>query len=194
MLIVKRLKIKRMGKATSYLQRQQIIALRKEGYDYGSISQSLNMSFSTVRAICQLYKKQGESGLVTHYDNCGKEPVSRTNLIYRASLWLKHLHPLWGTPRIHTKLRGRYGQVVPTIRTIDRWYKAVGLHKARSHNQRESIGKSTAVHNIWQVDAKENLKLVDGQKACYLTITDERSGAWLASLVFFLWTYLPSTS
>ncbi|MDF7821810.1 helix-turn-helix domain-containing protein [Runella sp. MFBS21] len=94
-----------MGKATSYLQRQEIIALRKEGYDYGSISQSLSMSFSTARAICQLYKKQGESGLVTHYNNCGKEPVSRTNLIYRASLWLKHLHPLWRMPRIPTKLR-----------------------------------------------------------------------------------------
>ncbi|MDF7821811.1 hypothetical protein P1X15_29610 [Runella sp. MFBS21] len=69
-----------------------------------------------------------------------------------------------------------------TIRTIDRWYKVVGLHKSRSHNQRESIGKSTAVHNIWQrgrraVDAKESLTLVDGQKASYLTITGERSGA-----------------
>lgn len=34
------------------------------------------------------------------------------------------------------------------------------------------------------MDAKENLTLVDGNPACYLTITDEKSGAWLASLVF----------
>lgn len=183
-----------MGKALSLLQRQQIITLREVGYTYESISGQLGFSFSSVRTICQRYQKEGEKGLQTNYANCGKAVVDRSNLIYRAALWLKQLHPLWGSPRIHTKLQERYGDSVPTIRTIDRWYVAAGLHKPRNRNQRESIGQSTAVHNIWQVDAKENLTLTDGQKACYLTITDEKSGAWLASFVFFLWTYLTSTS
>ena len=183
-----------MGKALSLLQRQQIITLREAGHTYESIREQLDLSFSSVRTICQRYQKEGEKGLQTNYANCGKPVVDRSNLIYRAALWLKHLHPLWGSPRIHTKLQERYGASVPTIRTINRWYVAVGLHKPRNRNQRESIGQSTAVHNIWQVDAKENLTLTDGQKACYLTITDEKSGAWLASFVFSLWTYLTSTS
>ena len=51
------------------------------------------------------------------------------------------------------------------------------------HNE-PSIGKSRAVHNIWQVDAKEQLILQDGQVACYLTFTDEHSGIWLGSVMF----------
>jgi hypothetical protein len=51
------------------------------------------------------------------------------------------------------------------------------------HNER-SIGKSLAVHNIWQVDAKENLCTQDGQVACYLTLSDEKSGAWLSAVAF----------
>ena len=34
------------------------------------------------------------------------------------------------------------------------------------------------------MDAKENLVLRDGSPGCYLTITDEHSGAGLAALVF----------
>ncbi|MVM42152.1 hypothetical protein GO730_38195 [Spirosoma sp. HMF3257] len=58
------------------------------------------------------------------------------------------------------------------------------MTKLRSKPNRLQIGRATAVHNIWQVDAKEQLKLANGQPACYLTITEEYSGAWLDSLVF----------
>jgi len=34
------------------------------------------------------------------------------------------------------------------------------------------------------VDAKEQLRTLDGQAACYLTLTDEKSGCWLGSLAF----------
>lgn len=40
------------------------------------------------------------------------------------------------------------------------------------------------MHNIWQVDAKEQLVLANGSHACYLTITDERSGAWIEGIAF----------
>ena len=48
-------------------------------------------------------------------------------------------------------------------------------------------------HNIWQVDAKENLRLADSSEACYLTITDEHSGAGLEGLVFPPEAHLPGT-
>ena len=62
----------------------------------------------------------------------------------------------------------------------------VGQHltKPRQQLQQPPIGQAKAVHNIWQVDAKENLVLLDGSPGCYLTITDEHSGAGLAALVF----------
>jgi hypothetical protein len=81
---------------------------------------------------------------------CGKSKPSSDNVVYRASLWLKHLHSHWGTPRVHTGLQSRYGVDVPTIRTLNRWYKDAQLTKPRSKINRVTIGKSTAVHNIWQ--------------------------------------------
>jgi len=35
-----------------------------------------------------------------------------------------------------------------------------------------------------QVDAKENITTLDGKAACYLTLTDENTGAWLSSIAF----------
>lgn len=40
------------------------------------------------------------------------------------------------------------------------------------------------VHECWQIDAKENLCLLDGSKACYLTMVDKKSGAVLVTPCF----------
>lgn len=103
----------------------------------------------------------------------------------RAALWLKRLHGSWGAPFIQLQLRERYGKErVPAVRTLQTWFRSRGLTKPRQRLAAPSIGTSKAVHNIWQVDAKENLTLLDGTRACYLTITDEHSGAGLDALVF----------
>lgn len=183
-----------MSKATGLAHREQIVSLKQEGRTLKSISETLNLTFSNVRDIWGRYKKEGVKGLLTHYQNCGLKKPDKSELHYRASLWLKRLHPLWGSPRIHAGLKSHYGDKTPCIRTLNRWYKSANLVKPRSKINRQEIGKSKAVHNIWQVDAKEQLELLDGQKACYLTIIDEKSGAWLTSLVFPLWTYLPSST
>lgn len=182
-----------MGQAIGLLHREQVIALKKSGHTLLQISQELNLTYSSVRTIWGRFEKDGIAGLQTKYANCGKSSPDRSDKIYRAALWLKHIHKDWGAPRIHAGLKSRYKDKVPTIRTLNRWFKLANITKPRNKVNRESIGKSTAVHNIWQVDAKENLKLLDGQAACYLTIVDEKSGAWLASLIFPLWTYLSST-
>jgi hypothetical protein len=183
-----------MGQATGILLRERIIQLKQANYTLVKISEELPLTYSNVRSIWGRYQKEGASGLQTSYSKCGKSKPSRDNVIYQASLWLKHLHAQWGTPRIHAGLQSRYGLKVPSIRTLNRWYKDAQLTKPQSKINRVVIGKSTAVHNIWQVDAKENLRLTDGQECCYLTLVDERSGAWLASLVFPLWLYLSSTT
>lgn len=183
-----------MGQATGLLLRERIIELKQKGYTLEKISEELSLTYSNVRTIWGRYQRNGISGLQTCYTKCGKSKPSRDNVIYRAALWLKHLHSEWGTPRIHAGLQSRYSADIPTIRTINRWYKDAQITTPRSKVNRDVIGKSTNVHNIWQVDAKENLTLADGQNASYLTIVDEKSGAWLASLVFPLWAYLSSAT
>lgn len=58
------------------------------------------------------------------------------------------------------------------------------ITEPREKHGHPSIGQSTGVHNIWQVDAKEQCTLLDGSQASYLTFTDEYSGAWLCAMAF----------
>ena len=79
----------------------------------------------------------------------------------------------------------RYGSSgLPCIREMQKWFRAASLNKPRQRKGHLYMGAALAVHNIWQVDAKEQFTLSAGQAANYLTIVDEKSGSWLESPLF----------
>jgi hypothetical protein len=164
-------------------QRAQLIDLKKQGYSLCAISEQLQIPYGTVCKLSARWHRQGN--LDVHYGNCGPKQPTSNPLFLRAARWLKSHHPSWGAPFIHVKLVERYGkQCLPAIRTLQQWFRKEQLTKPRAQVAQPRIGCSTAAHNIWQIDAKENLTLQDGTEACYLTITDEYSGAGLEALVF----------
>lgn len=172
-----------MGSAIAIGLRDQLISLKQQGHTLQQISQRLELPLGTVSNLSARYKQQGH--LAVGYARCGPKQARSEALFHRASLWLKRLHPRWGAGLIRLQLGQRYGaQSAPAVRTLQRWFRRAGLSKPRQQPRPPGIGQSRAVHNIWQVDAKENLRLPDGTGACYLTITDEHSGAGLAALVF----------
>lgn len=172
-----------MGRATEMGQRQQLIELKLQGVSLQGISEGLQIPYGTVRKLSAVYKQQ--HNLQVHYNNCGpKQPLSEA-LLLRAALWLKRLHSLWGAPLIHLHLQNRYGaERTPCVRTLQRWFRLWQLNKPRNRPAQQRSACAQAPHNIWQVDAKENLTLRDGSGACYLSIIDEYSGAALEALVF----------
>jgi hypothetical protein len=181
-----------MGRATEKGLRDQLIALKQQHYSLSDIAAQLGLPLATVRKLSADWHRQQH--LQVSYSQCGSKKPTSEALMLRASLWLKRHHPRWGAPLIHLKLTQRYGkQRSPSIRTLQRWFLSHQLTKPRQQLQQPRIGASKAVHNIWQVDAKENIELVDGSPCCYLTITDEHSGAGLEALVFPPWAYLPSS-
>ena len=150
-----------------------------------SISLQLNISLSTIYSIWRRYKKCGDPGLNNAYSKCGPQTIYHDALMFRAVLWRKRLHPLWGAGRIRIRLEKRYDlSRIPSERTMQRWLRENNLTEPRQVRNEPRIGASRAVHNIWQVDAKEQLVLADGTVSCYLTVTDERSGAWLGAPAF----------
>jgi hypothetical protein len=173
-------------------QREQLIALKKQGYSLWAISEQLHIAYGTVCNLSARLKHEGN--LEVHYGNCGPKHPSSDAAVLRAALWLKRHHPGWGAPYIHLILSKRYGsERPPAIRTLQYWFRKEHLTRPRAQTPQPRIGTSTAPHNIWQVDAKENLTLLDGTEACYLTITDEHSGAGLEALVFPPQAYCAST-
>ena len=143
------------------------------------------LSYSTIRRLWKRYKAEGISGLKPHYDQCGSHQPKGEALIYRCALWLKRHHPNWGAPVIGVVLHDRYPQKsLPSERTMQRWFKAQHLYPPKGLIAANHPEPATAVHDTWQVDAKEKLHLRAGQAASYLTIVDEHSGSLLKAVVF----------
>ena len=180
-----------MGQAHSLATREAIICQRQLGISMSEISETLAVSYTSVRQLCKRYSDspQPESDLqsilIPHYSNCGPQTEKWSSDVVNAVLLLKTDHSRWGAPRLLVELeRQLSGQPLPTIRTVERWFRKNNLGKPPRQTGEPAIGRARGVHNIWEVDAKENLTLLDGQEACYLTTVDEKSGALLASPVF----------
>ncbi len=175
-----------MGAPTPLWIREQVIKDHQAGVHVETIATRNGISRASVYNICRRYR---EGRLAADYTACGRpKPDER---IYRAARYLKYLHRDWGAPLIRTLLAKRYRNNIPTARTLQRWFKAARLTPLR---QRRLTGKGSDkaihVHGCWQIDAKERL----ASKACYLSIVDEHSGAFLQTPVFPLCTDKPGTA
>lgn len=186
-----------MGQAHSLATRESIICQRQLGVSMSEISKTLAVSYNSVRELCKRYSESpqresdSKSVLAPHYSNCGPQTEKWSLDVVNAVLLLKIDHLRWGAPRLLVELeRQMVGQTLPAVRTVERWFRKNNLGKPPRQTAEPAIGRARGVHNIWEVDAKENLTLLDGQAACYLTTVDEKSGALLASPVFPLQAYL----
>jgi hypothetical protein len=174
--------------------RHAIIHRKKSDETLKEISESLQVPYRTVVNIWQKYKDKVLTKMGADYAKCGLHQVKRYSEIKSKCISLKISHPRWGTPRIHLEATKLYPQAnIPCIRTLHSWYKQENLIKPNHKENEPSIGRAKAVHNIWQIDAKERLTLIDKQDACYLTIVDDKSGACLEALVFSLSPYQSSS-
>lgn len=174
--------------------RQKIVAQKEQGLSLSEIARQEGLSYHTVFNIWNRYLQRGISGLAPDYSRCGAAARDRIKpLMRRASLWLKRLHPRWGAPFIRLKMQERYGaQDLPSVRIMQQWFRETGLNAPRQRNPKPPAGSSSnGVFHIVQIDAKEQLRLRDGQGFCYLTVVDEYSGAWLEAPVFPLCPYQP---
>lgn len=150
-----------------------------------ALARQFKVAYNTVRTLYLRYEHEGEAGLVPRYAHCGQTGIRFDPLLYRAACWLKRLHPSWGAAFIRLQLERRYpDRALPAVRTMQSWYRAAGLAPRGSTVPESPKQWADEVHQIWQVDAKEHQKTANGHAVCWLTITDEKSTAVLATPVF----------
>jgi len=181
-----------MPLALASAARRRVVEAHLNGEPLKAIAARENLSYSSVRLYWHRYRQRGFEGLVPDYQNCGRQGPSNADLIYRAARYLKFRHRQWGAALIHLKLEQRYrGRALPSVRTMQRWFKKANLTPRRKQLPKPEKPWAEAPHEVWQIDAKEQLTLQDGSRACYLSVTDEHSGALLASPVFPPLLYQP---
>lgn len=147
-----------MGRAINFALRERIMELRQEGTTIKSISEQLSLSLSTTKSLCRRFREKGVAGLTPSYSNCGSKTVLRFRDDCKgAALRQREQHPNWGAPRIRVELQQcsdvqpDKDSSLPSIRTLQKWYRAAGLYKPRRQGSGPAIGRSTAPHNIWEV-------------------------------------------
>ena len=164
--------------------REQMVRLHEEGHLLVDIAHQLNVRYSTLCSWWRRYGKEGRAGLKPHYERCGRHGP-RDPQVQQAALTLKRAHPPWGAGRIRVELLALFPACpLPQVRAMQRWFRAAGLQPVRAQRPAGERQRGKPVHEVWEVDAKEQLRLGDGSPSSVLTGVDEASGALLEATPF----------
>ena len=121
-----------MGLAIDMATRLQIVREASEGTSLISLSKKYQVNYNTCCKFYRNYKRLGEAGLKTNYHNCGPKTIKSDYFVYRASCWLKRLHPEWGASFILIQLKEKYPYLkLPSPRTLQRWFVSKGYQPPR---------------------------------------------------------------
>jgi hypothetical protein len=174
-----------MGKAKSVAVRHSIIEIYESGQTLVSIATEQGLSYGCVQQLCTRYKILGSSGLKPQYSQCGKPYPDNNDFVYRAVKCLRTWHPRWGAGKIRAELLASRPQlIVPHIRTIQRWFVHNKQNKCRDKQPRERKTWGKYPHEVWEIDAKEEIQTLEGRNNCWLNIKDEYTGAVIDPVVF----------
>jgi transposase len=164
--------------------REQMVQLHAEGHLLVDISARLNVPYSTLCNWWRRYKQEGEPGLKPRYDRCGPRGP-RTPDVHQAALALRKAHPTWGAGRIRVALRRQFpDRSLPQVRALQRWFRAAGENRLQARRPPVKRERGREVHEVWEVDAKEQMRLADGSGTCVLSAAEEASGALLEATPF----------
>ena len=176
-----------MPSPLSMAKRQSIVAACKKGEKISKVACQFKVSRQTIYNLINLEASKSSEGLQPRYSNCGKTRPDADQFIYRAVRCMRSWHPGWGAEKIHAEIRCmRPGLKLPHHRTFTRWFNWNNqIVKALcSTLPNEMTKKAMQLHEIWQIDAKEEMVIGDGSKNCWLNIVDEYSGTVIHPLVF----------
>ena len=167
--------------------RERIIAQHQQGCTLREIAQQAGLSYRTVRACWVRFRTQGEAGLQIHYHRCGPPGSLFRAALQQQALQTKREHPRWGATLVRLQLSEHFvGERLPGVRTIQYWWHKAGLQPPRAKQPPVPRQRGRVPHEVWQIDAKERMRLGDETGTCVLTVTDEASGALVG-----LWPFPP---
>lgn len=155
---------------------------------YQEIAQAIGRSWLTVRKWARRYRVAGVSGLQTRARGRPKTGVlgSYPEKLREEALRRKRAHRKWGARRILVELKQQFpNERLPDPSRLARFFKvhcpeAVAKHEKRS--KRPTPAQATAVHEVWQLDIREMIRLQDGDLAAIIDLRDTYGAAILASV------------
>lgn len=165
--------------------REQIVSRRLAGEALTEIAEALELPYRTVRGLWRRYRVRGEEGLVPDYQRCARPGPHFAAAVYEAGLQMKREHPRWGATMILVQLGQLFPEEpLPKRRTLQEWFQRAGLSPGRSRSPSVNPQRGKTAHEVWQLDAKEEMHLADGSSSVALSVMDEATGAVLGVALF----------
>lgn len=165
--------------------RQQLVQRAQQGQSLRQIAADLGLAYRTVRGLWRRYRERGDAGLTPDYARCGRAGVRFAPALQDAALTYKREHPRWGAPLIRHLLTQDFPQQpVPGVRTLQTWFRQAGLATPRARTPTAPRERGRVAHAVWQLDAKEEIPLANGQRVVVFAVSDEATGAVLSAATF----------
>lgn len=166
--------------------RHAILRRWNKGQSVATIAESLRVVPRTVRHLVRRFRHAGDAAVAPSYHRAETPEPKGSRELFQIAVTMRRQHPTWGAGLIRVILR-RDGasSSPPTERTLQRWFRRCGVAPAPvGRRPARSDQRAQAPHEIWQMDAKEQVRLASGERVSWLRIVDECSGAVLWTTVF----------
>lgn len=174
-----------MPQSLAFPLRQELVRRHQQGETLAALAESMQIPPATVRNWWQRFRREGEAGLQTRYQRCGPQGPKAGPAVHQAALTMKREHPTWGAGLIRLELQKQFAtQPLPQVRAIQRWFQKAGLQPPRAQRPAMVRHRAREPHEVWEIDAKERLRLANGSPTSVLTMTDEATGALLGATPF----------
>ena len=155
---------------------------------YKEIAQEIGRSEWTVRKWARRFRKQGLIGLQVRRRGRPKTGSLGTypSEVRDEALQLKQSHKKWGARRVLVNLRKQFlNERLPHPSRLAAFFKERCPDKVAKHEKRQArapVIQATAVHEVWQLDIREMVRLQDGDLAAICDLRDVYGAAILASV------------
>jgi transposase InsO family protein len=174
-------------------EREHIYRAKLRGCTLPEIAAELNCSVETVRKWWRVAREQGRSALAITVR--GRRPTGILShfapTVIAHALALKRTNPRWGPNRVLVELQqapSLHALALPSRSRLALLFKTecpecVGLRPAKEAPSTPPP-RAAAVHECWQLDMQEGIRLADGRVATICSIRDVLGAAILASQAF----------
>jgi len=151
------------------------------------IAVEFGVSVRTVQRLYQEFQEREEDAIEPAYHRCGQDhPHSTAVEILDKAQALRDKHPRWGGELIRLMMQPKdRKKKVPTARTFQRHFRRQGIASAPPGRRPQPAPfRAAKPHEVWQVDASDQMKLKNGRGVSWLRFADEFSGAVLNTKVY----------
>jgi transposase len=165
--------------------RKTMFKLFKRGLSTDAVAQRFGLPLRTVRRLAARFRERGEEGVRPSYVAKPVNPKAFAETVKESFVQLRREHPTWGSGYLRLRWSEAHPRErLPSDRSIREWLAEAGCTRPSRVRPPASKNRAAAVHDVWQMDAADQMTLGGGQGASWLRLVDEKSGAVLKTVVF----------